>query len=465
VQLAGGISVPLFHKYNYQKIIDIANLCDADVIIVHYTINKNELNLISKFAKKNNKTVIVTNNYNPKSLKRKFIYPNKESISFLQYTSGSTGEPKGVQITNQNLIKNIQQMIDGMEITNKDIFVSWLPVYHDMGLILMTMVPFFLGIKLVLLPMDNTSPIKWIRAIHDWKATFIASPDFAYRLCILYVKDGYKYDLSSLRVALNAAEPVRSGTIKRFEKKFNLKNVMTPAYGLAEATVGVSCWKPQTSIKIDDNNCVSVGYPFDEINIKILKSGKLAKNNELGEIIINSPCNTVSYYNNNAATNELKWKNNFIKTGDIGYIDNEGHLYIVGRKKNIIIQAGRNISSREIEEIVDKQTFIRFSAAVGIDKGTIEGELAYVFAELRPSVKPNEYDEILEKIIQSLIMDISCNPRMVLLLKPRSIPKTNNGKIQYDKLKNQFLSKELRDNRSILYPHNESFLEYYCNKD
>ncbi|MFN2226570.1 MAG: AMP-binding protein, partial [Anaerolineae bacterium] len=324
----------------------------------------------------------------------------------------------------------------------------------DMGLILMTIVPFFLAADLFLLPTSLKEIDSWLEAIQRHGATFTAAPDFAYRLCVRHVKNPADYDLSSLRVALNAAEPVRAQTIAEFESAFGLQNVMTAGYGLAEATVGVSMWPPQTPIKIGQRGSVSVGPPFPEIDLKIVQDGRVLDPGEIGEIMVKSPANSRGYYNNPEATQRLFWQPGYIRTGDLGYMDREGHLFIMGRQKNTIIHAGRTLYPREIQEVVETVPAVRYSAAVGIDRGGIEGEQVYIFAEIRrPGTAAEEaLQATVLQIVNGFHDRFGHRPGRVYLVKPKTIPVTHNGKIQHARLKEIYLAGSLRAAGQLVYP-------------
>lgn len=450
-QRAGGIAVPVFPEAGIERVFSLANLCAAKIIIASSSLPPEKLNQFRQLAKKRHFSLLTVSESITTFPITNFPKIHPGDIAFLQYTSGSTGNPKGVMLTHANLLTNVRQMIAGMEITAGEIFVSWLPVYHDMGLILKTMVPFYLAARVHLLPTNLRDVRPWLAAIQEHKANFTAAPDFAYRLCLRHVEPG-EYDLSSLRVAINAAEPVRATTIREFEEAFGLRDVMVAGYGLAEATVGVSMWKPGTPNRVDSHGRVSVGAPFPEVNLRIVSEGQILPPGETGEIAICSKANSQGYFNNPSETEKLFWKDGNLLSGDLGYLDEDGYLYIVGRKKNIIKRSGETISPQEIEEIVDAMPGVRFSAAIGVDKGGMQGEQVYVFVEVRETVPSSDFHEMALQMVADFHKHMGFRPARIYLLKPRGIPLTHNGKIQHVRLREMYLNDSLRELGLILYP-------------
>jgi acyl-CoA synthetase (AMP-forming)/AMP-acid ligase II len=390
--------------------------------------------------------------------------PDRDDVALLQYTSGSTGEPKGVVIRHRDLVTNVGQMIAGMEITAGDVFVSWLPVHHDMGLILMTMAPFVAGARLVLLPSGLGDVRPWLAAIDEHRGTFTAAPDFAYRLCLRAVRDPSRYDLASLRVALDAAEPVRASTIEGFEERFGLARVVVPGYGLAEATVGVSMQPPGTAPGVSSSagsssagsfaGLVSIGRPFPGVTVRIVADGRPAAVGEVGEVVVDTPAACQGYFGDPEATAALFDPAGGVRTGDLGFRDAAGEVFLVGRSKNVIIQAGRNLAPQEIEEAAESLPFVRRAAAVGVDRGGAAGEEAHVFAELRRAKIPSDDDlhEMTVQVVERLHQRLGLRPGRVHLLRPRAIPRTPNGKIRHPELRRAYLDGRLRESGDLLFP-------------
>ncbi len=465
VQRAGGVAVPILPNSGAERLIAMAGLCGARLVVVASSGAKSRAQ--ARRAEASGLTVLAAAD----AVAGRVEAPDDDlprvapdDLCYLQYTSGSTGNAKGVRVTHAMAMANVAQLIAGMGITEREVFVSWLPVYHDMGLVLMTMVPFYLAAKLVLLPVSLTRVQRWLRAIERHRGTFTAAPDFAYRLCLRRIRDPRSYDLSSLRVALDAAEPVRARTVAELEAAFGLSGVVAPGYGLAEATVGVSMWQPGRSIKVDNRGFVSVGKPFPGIDIAIVGGTRggahggehdgrgRARTRVVGEIAVRGPASTPGYYRNPRATARLFWGDGYLLTGDLGYLDHEGDLFIVGREKNIIIHAGSNVAPREIEEIVDRVAGVRMSAAVGIDRGRIEGEQVYVFAEVRSRVAGDVWQAMAVEIVRALHCGLGFRPGRVYLLRPRAVPRTDNGKIRHVALKARYLDGRLRGEGRILFP-------------
>jgi acyl-CoA synthetase (AMP-forming)/AMP-acid ligase II len=450
-QRAGGIAVPVPPQSDMERIFNLAGLCDARMVVVPSTLPAGTLHQLKEAGVGRGLNVVTVDENGGSYVESNFPEVSAEDVAFIQYTSGSTGNPKGVMLTHASLLTNMRQMIAGMEITADEIFVSWLPVYHDMGLILKTMVPFYVGAETHLLPTELRDVRVWMEALQSRRATFTAAPDFAFRLVLNRIGIG-EYDLSSLRVALNAAEPVRAATIREFEKRFGLKNVMTAGYGLAEATVGVSMSRPGANPKVDGHGVVSVGHPFPGVEVRIVKEGEALRPGQAGDILIRSAARCKGYYKNPKET-ELLFQGDFIDSGDIGYLDDEEQLYIVGRKKNIIKHLGQTFAAQELEEIADSMEGVRFSVALGMDQGRIEGEQLFIFVEMRDGFSTEQAEELTIELVNAVHARVGIRPARVLFIRHHGIPRTHNGKIQHLRLKEQYLSGKLRESGLILYPN------------
>ncbi|MGA9532227.1 MAG: AMP-binding protein [Anaerolineales bacterium] len=451
VQRAGGTAVPLFPGSGPARLWHVVEHCQAKALVVA---DRERAQAVSSVNAAQAVSVLTTADLAGSGRPTVFPEIDPDTPSYVQYTSGSTGSPKGVILTHRNLLTNAHQMIEGMEITRKDIFVSWLPVYHDMGLILKTIVPFALGAITHLLPTQLTDIRLWFNTIQQERATFTAAPDFAYRLANHRYSGAANCDLGSLRVALNAAEPVRARTLEAFHDTFNLERVMVAGYGLAEATVGVSMWPPGTENKIDADGFVSVGGGFPGVEIGIQGDGRALPADEIGEIMVRSPANTAGYLNAPEQTEALQAPGGFVHTGDLGYLDEDGDLFVVGRLKNTVKLAGRTLYPVEVEEILDPLDAVRLAAAIGIDRGGLQGEQLYVMCELRrPGQLTEEHGRgLVLRIVNEVHEGLGVRPARVFLLAPHTIPRTHSGKIQHNQLRSTYLDGSLRGTGAILYP-------------
>jgi acyl-CoA synthetase (AMP-forming)/AMP-acid ligase II len=374
----------------------------------------------------------------------------EEDLAFLQYTSGSTGHPRGVMLTHKNVVSTIHFMAEAAGITVEDRVVSWLPLYHDMGLIGCAFTPPLMGTPIWLLPPDLRNPRQWLSLITEIRATFTVSPDFGYRNCVRNVRDTTGLDLSSLKTALSGAEPVRPSTIEAFESHFALKRVISPCYGLAEATLAVAIWPRGAPLRLDTSGrFLSVGQPCRGVSVRILAPRDEAPAAERpvgveGEVCVRSPGVMQGYYNNPGETAKVLMPGGWLRTGDLGFVDTEGFLYVTGRLKDLIILGGVNLIPADIEEVVDRVDGVRYSAAVGIDSERTGTQRLHVVVEVRSeSASPDDYHEIVREITSRVHRALGHRPARVILVRSSTIPKTSSGKIQRSRLAQMIQDDEL----------------------
>jgi len=373
--------------------------------------------------------------------------PAEDDLAFLQYTSGSTGHPRGVMLTHRNVVATVRFMAEAAGLTAEDRVVSWLPLYHDMGLIGCAFTPPISGSPLYLLPPDLKNPRPWLELISRVRATFTVSPDFGYRNCVRNIQDTSGLDLSSLKQALSGAEPVRLSTIHAFEEKFGVRNVITPAYGLAEATLAVAIWPRAVPLRSDrSGRFISVGQPCRGVSVRVMQESQGLGANAEGEVCVRSPGVMQGYYNNPEATRQVLAPDGWLRTGDLGFLDDEGYLYVTGRLKDLILLGGENIIPVDIEEIVDHVPGVRYSAAVGLDSERTGTQRLHVVAEVREGLADRDALSLLvREIVQRVHHARGHRPAKVLLVRPSTIPKTSSGKIQRSRLGQMIAGSELGD--------------------
>ncbi len=383
-----------------------------------------------------------------------------QDIAMIQYTSGSTGNPKGVVLTHDNLLVNIRAMAKSLRATPADVFVSWLPLYHDMGLIGAWMGSLVYGFKYpVMSPLTFLSrPESWLRLIHRHGGTLSGGPNFCYELCLRRIEDAdiEGLDLSTWRFAFNGAEPVSPETMEAFTKRFARygfrPGAMAPVYGLAEATLGVSFPPPLRGPRLDrvDKDQfmnggravpvgpehqdalvhVACGLPIPGHQVRVVDgNGRELPERAEGQIQFSGPSVTSGYYRNPDATRDLlqgEWMN----TDDYGYVA-EGDIYITGRIKDTIIRAGRNIHPYDLEEAVGNVEGIRKGcvAVFGSRDERAGTEKVVVLAETRETDSA-KHEALRNRVNELAVALIGTAPDDIMLAPPGTVLKTSSGKIR-----------------------------------
>ncbi|HEY7499029.1 MAG TPA: AMP-binding protein [Vicinamibacterales bacterium] len=407
--------------------------------------------------------------------------PNVDAgdLAVIQYTSGSTGMPKGVALSHANLLANIRAFGEAFDINADDVGVTWLPLYHDMGLIGTWLGALYYGIPLVAMsPLAFLSrPARWLQAFQTHRGTLTAAPNFAYDLCVRKISDEEidRLDLSSWRCALNGAEAIAASTIDRFCDRFSRcgfrREAMKPVYGLAEASLCVTAPLPGREPRTDrlarepfergrrivpataadrtPLTFVGCGRPLRGHDVRIVSAGGgvLGERSE-GSIHFRGPSVMQGYFQNPDATSEVARGDGWFDSGDLGYWA-DGDLFITGRVKDVIIAAGRNIHPQEVEEAAGDVAGVRRGcvAAFGVDDPRTGTERLVVVAEARD--RSTSARSALSVAIVARVTDaIGVPPDQVVIAPPGAIPKSSSGKIRRSATKQLFTSGTLGRGRT-----------------
>jgi len=381
-------------------------------------------------------------------------------VALLQYTSGSTGNPKGVILSHANLLANIRAMGRATGVLPTDVFVSWLPLYHDMGLIGAWLGTLYHGVPLVVMsPTDFLGrPDSWLRALHRYRGTLAGAPNFAYEICATRLDDSRLagLDLSAWRIAYNGAEPVIPETLARFAERFAPygfdPRALAPVYGLAESAVGLT-FPPLTRGPLIDRvdrgrlaasgeavaapaedaqarRVVCCGRPLPGHEIRVVDpDGHELPERREGRIEFRGPSATSGYFRNPEATRSL-FDGAWLDTGDLGYVA-AGELYVTGRAKDIIIRGGQHIHPQEAEAAIGGLPGIRKGCVTlfGVEDAATATEKVVVLAETRET--GTEKREALRVSVANLATTLlGAPPDDVVLAPPHTVLKTSSGKVR-----------------------------------
>ncbi|MCL5006280.1 MAG: AMP-binding protein [Acidobacteria bacterium] len=466
VMLAGGIAVPIYPPARPDKIEEyvrrqVGILRNAEV---RYLISFEDAKRVSELLRLNLPSMLGVTTVEDLAGSGARLQPGAieaAEAAFIQYTSGSTGDPKGVVLTQSNLLANIRGIGWAVNVQPTDIVVSWLPLYHDMGLIGSWLFSVYHALPItVLSPLAFLSrPERWLWALHESGGTLCPAPNFSYELCARKIPDSAikGLDLSAWRVAINAGEAVLPATLERFAERFKRYGFkaesFVPCYGLAESSVALAFPPINRKPVIDrirrdvfeaegkappadsgDSTAlrfVANGRPLPGHEIKIVdEEGVELGERTQGRILFRGPSKTAGYHRNPAATAAVTTQDGWMDSGDLGYWAG-GELCVTGRAKDLIIKAGHNIVPQEIELAAAEVPQVRRGcvAAFGTRDPELGTEQLIVVAETRATGR-EEFERIKAEVIRRVSLEVGIPPDKVELVAPQSIPKTSSGKIR-----------------------------------
>ncbi|MBL9039545.1 MAG: fatty acyl-AMP ligase [Archangium sp.] len=486
VQAAGGIPVPSYPPAALEKVElalerlqHVATHAEVKVCLTTRPL----LTLLGGLAMNVPSLQVLTTLESLPTAKISKVVPRSEDPAFIQYTSGSTGRPKGVLLTQRNLVSNIHAIGQVNRINRTDVVVSWLPQYHDMGLIGGVLYAVYWRIPVVLLsPMAFLMrPVRWLQAISTYRGTLTAAPNFAYALCVKRVRprDLEGLDLSSWRLGLNGAEPVNVQTLRDFAAKFATvgfkASTLYPVYGLAESTVGVTfpdmhrATSPRGGgeklaalvryLTVDraalaagrveqrsgpgSVSLVSVGRPLPGHEVWVVDDrGRPVGERVVGHVVTRGPSVMKGYFRDQAATDKVL-RDGCLWTGDLGFVDT-GELFIAGRAKDLIIVRGKNFYAEDLEHVVERIDGTRGGGVVAFSVYDEEKANDLVVLVCETTL---EDDAARQKLATAITEAVSESAGLtldeVVLVPPGTIPKTSSGKRQRGQTRQAYLENAL----------------------
>jgi fatty-acyl-CoA synthase len=384
---------------------------------------------------------------------------DEADIAIRQLTSGSTGVPKAVEISHANLTANSVALWHALAMERgKDVIASWLPFSHDMGMIAFVQFPMQMGVETVIIPTEQflRRPLIWAELISRHRATMTSGPNFAYSVLarVLHRADPTEIDLSSLRIAVTGAEPINHRDLENFATvgaRFGLgRSALTPAYGLAETTLVASMAAPHDSATIDSvcrqavkeahraqpaaddsenvQRVVCVGFPVTGMDVRIARDGNAVGPREIGAIELRGPAVAGNYLTSDGVL-PLARPDYWFDSGDLGYLDEEGRLYVCGRTKDLIVLAGTNLYPHDIERAAETVDGVRKGCVIAL-RVDAEQEGFAVLAEVHTADEEDVRLRISRDITARVNRQVGHAPREVRLFPAGTLPKTASGKLR-----------------------------------
>jgi fatty-acyl-CoA synthase len=363
-----------------------------------------------------------------------FALAGPDDVAFIQTTSGTSGAPRAALVRHCNALAFLRAARQVGHVGEDDVLVAWVPPWHDLGLVRFVIGTVFHGASChIVAPAVSTIP-QWLQTISRVGATVSGAPDFCYRLAARMV-DPATVDLTTLRHVTNGGEPVRQSTIEEFEARFGIRDVVTPGYGMAEVTLGVAGHPSGEPLVVDERGNVSCGPPLPGLEVR---AG--AAVDAPAEIVVRGEAVFAGYLDAPQDTAE-RIKDGWLHTGDSGYIDAAGRLFVLGRRRGMIKRGGVVVAPRELEEAAQGVHGVRVAAAFSAPAAAKGNDAIVVVVETRE--RDGGAELIASGVARAIAERSGFAPDQVLVTPPGTVPRTDNGKIRHDELRSAFLAGQL----------------------
>jgi acyl-CoA synthetase (AMP-forming)/AMP-acid ligase II len=358
-----------------------------------------------------------------------------DDIAFFQPTSGTSGEPRAAMLRHRNVLTYLGTDLADGHAGRDDVFVAWVPPWHDLGLVRFVIgCAYYAAACHIVKPAVHTIPL-WLETITRVRGTLTGGPDFSFRLAARMV-DPASVDITSLRFATNGGEPVSLATVERFEERFGLSGVVMPGYGLAEATLGVSSHLSGEPLVADERGNVACGRARRGVELRIQRDGD-GDDSPAGEILVRGGEVFAGYFDEPEET-RAALRDGWLHTGDIGYLDDEARLYVLGRRPAMIKRGGGVVAPHELEEAAEEVAGVRLAAAVGIRGEDAVSDVVTLVVEADPAGVPTA-EALAADVSRAVTSALRFAPGQVLVVPPRTIPMTENGKVRHARLRSLLL--------------------------